>query len=104
MFDSVRKRGRDERTAITEHFIERLVEAYGVPREVALVCSILTVNAPILSGRALKKVGVSAEYAADIWTDFALGGWVALQKRFDDEARAAKKPKPKPTAKRVRKA
>ncbi len=112
VFDSVRKRGRDERTAITEHFIDRLVEAYGVPREVALVCSILTVNAPILSGRALKKVGVSAEYAADIWTDFALGGWIALQKRFDQEAKAAKKPakkakpkpEPKPAAKKARKA
>jgi AcrR family transcriptional regulator len=98
VFDSVRRRGRDERSAINDHFIDRLVETYGVPREVALVCSILTVNAPILSGRALKKVGVSAEDAADIWTDFALGGWVALQKRFAG-AGAAKRSTPKVAAK-----
>lgn len=90
VFDQVRRRGRDERSAITDHFIDRIVETYGVPRQVALVCSILVVNAPILSGRALKKVGVGAAEAADIWTDFALGGWLALQKRF--EAERAKSP------------
>ncbi|HEY0821519.1 MAG TPA: TetR/AcrR family transcriptional regulator [Rhizobacter sp.] len=82
----VRRRGKDERAAITDHFIDRIVETYGVPREVAQVCSILVVNAPILSGRALKRVGVSAQEAADLWTDFALGGWAALQKRFKAQA------------------
>lgn len=85
VFDSVRRHGKDERSAITDHFIDRIVETYGVPREVALVCSILVVNAPILSGRALKRVGVSATEAADLWTDFALGGWKALQQRFEQE-------------------
>jgi AcrR family transcriptional regulator len=89
VFDLVRRRGKDERAAITDHFIDRIVETYGVPREVAQVCSILVVNAPILSGRALKRVGVSAEDAADLWTDFALGGWAALQKRFQHDKKPA---------------
>ncbi|MET0334226.1 MAG: TetR/AcrR family transcriptional regulator [Rhizobacter sp.] len=93
--DLIRRRGKDERSAITDHFIQRIVDTYGVPREVAMVCSILVVNAPILSGRALKRVGVGAEEAADIWTDFALGGWLALQKRFDAERAAQAKTKPK---------
>jgi AcrR family transcriptional regulator len=90
VFDLVRRRGKDERSAITEHFIDRIVETYGVPRQVALVCSILVVNAPILSGRALKRAGVTAEEAANLWTDFALGGWAALQKRFEAERAPAK--------------
>lgn len=99
VFDLVRRRGKDERAAITEHFIDRIVETYKVPREVALVCSILVVNAPILSGRALKRAGVTAEEAANIWTDFALGGWAGLQKRFEaqpapEAATAKRKSKP----------
>ncbi len=93
VFDLVRRRGKDERSAITEHFIERIVETYGVPRQVALVCSILVVNAPILSGRALKRAGVTAEEAANIWTDFALGGWAGLQKQFAAETKRKTKPK-----------
>jgi AcrR family transcriptional regulator len=92
VFDLVRRRGKDERAAITEHFIDRIVETYGVPRQVALVCSILVVNAPILSGRALKRAGVTAEEAANIWTDFALGGWEGLQKRFE-AAQSPERPK-----------
>ncbi|WP_236674875.1 TetR/AcrR family transcriptional regulator [Piscinibacter sp. HJYY11] len=95
--DLVRRRGKDERAAITEHFIDRIVETYGVPRQVAQVCSILVVNAPILSGRALKRVGVTAEEAADLWTDFALGGWLALQKRFQQQEK-------KPAARKKRSA
>lgn len=100
VFDLVRRRGKDERAAITEHFIDRIVETYGVPRQVALVCSILVVNAPILSGRALKRAGVTAEEAANIWTDFALGGWEGLQKRFEAAQKPVKpaKPAPKRTA------
>ena len=101
VFDLVRRRGKDERAAITEHFIDRIVETYGVPRQVALVCSILVVNAPILSGRALKRAGVTAEEAANIWTDFALGGWEGLQKRFEAAQKPVKpaKPAPRRTAK-----
>lgn len=99
--DLVRRRGKDERSAITEHFIDRIVETYGVPRQVALVCSILVVNAPILSGRALKRAGVSAEEAANIWTDFALGGWAGLQKRFQQAKKPAARKK-RPAAQRER--
>lgn len=108
VFDLVRRRGRDERAAITEHFIDRMVETYGVPRQVALVCSILVVNAPILSGRALKRAGVTAQEAADIWTDFALGGWAAMRERHrGDGASPPKKASPpeavpKPVARKAK--
>lgn len=91
----VHARERDERSAITEHFIKRLMKAYGVPKDVALICSVMTVNAPILSSRALKRVGISAERAAQVWSDFAMGGWAALQVQAVPAAKSAKKAKPR---------
>ena len=75
----VHQRERNERSAITEHFIKRLMKTYGVPQDVAFICTVMTVNAPILSSRALKRAGVTAERAAQVWSDFAMGGWHALQ-------------------------
>lgn len=75
----VHERERDERSAITQHFIKRLMKTYGVPQDVAFICTVMTVNAPILSSRALKRAGISAERAAEVWSDFAMGGWQALQ-------------------------
>jgi AcrR family transcriptional regulator len=74
----VHQRERDERGAITQHFIKRLMKTYGVPQDVAFICTVMTVNAPILSSRALKRAGISAERAAQVWSDFAMGGWQAL--------------------------
>lgn len=75
----VHQRERNERSAITEHFIKRLMKTYGVPKDVAFICTVMTVNAPILSSRALKRAGITAERAAQVWSDFAMGGWQALQ-------------------------
>lgn len=72
------QRQRDERNAITQHFIKRLMKTYGVPAEVAFICSVMTVNAPILSARALKRAGITPERAAEVWSDFAVGGWQTL--------------------------
>ncbi len=79
----VHQRERDERSAITGHFIKRLMKTYGLPEDVAFVCTVMTVNAPILSARALKRAGISAERAAQIWSDFAMGGWQALRQAHE---------------------
>lgn len=92
----VHQRERNERSAITEHFIKRLMKTYGVPKDVAFICTVMTVNAPILSSRALKRAGISAERAAQVWSDFALGGWHALQRESGPPA-AAKAARPKAT-------
>ncbi|MBX3621974.1 MAG: TetR/AcrR family transcriptional regulator [Rhizobacter sp.] len=93
----VRERERDERSAITQHFIKRLMKTYGVPQDVAFICTVMTVNAPILSSRALKRAGISAERAAQVWSDFAMGGWHALQ-----AAEAAAHDTPPPPEKKKR--
>ncbi|HEY0817411.1 MAG TPA: TetR/AcrR family transcriptional regulator [Rhizobacter sp.] len=97
----VHQRERNERTAITEHFIKRLMKTYGVPKEVAFICTVMTVNAPILSSRTLKRAGISAEQAAQVWSDFAMGGWHALQAQH---APAKARPAVRKTAKTAVKA
>jgi AcrR family transcriptional regulator len=89
----VHQRERNERTAVTEHFIKRLMKTYGVPKDVAFICTVMTVNAPILSSRTLKRAGIDAEQAAQVWSDFVMGGWQALQAQ---QQRASK-----PAAKKV---
>jgi hypothetical protein len=42
----------------------------------------MTVNAPILSARALRKSGIAAHRAAEIWSDFIIGGNHALQLKY----------------------
>jgi AcrR family transcriptional regulator len=78
----VRRQDRDERGGITNYFVKRLMQVYGLPREVASICAIMTVNAPILSARALKRSGISARRAAEVWSTFTIGGNNAIQAQF----------------------
>jgi AcrR family transcriptional regulator len=77
-----KRQDRDERGVIIEYFTKRCMEVYGFPRDVARVCSIMTVNAPILSARALRNSGIAAHRAAEIWSDFIIGGNNALQLKY----------------------
>ena len=78
----VRRQDRDERAVIIDYFARRCVSVYGFPEDVARVCAIMTVNAPILSASALRRSGISAQRAAEIWSEFTIGGNNALQARF----------------------
>ncbi len=78
----VKRQDRDERTIIMDYFTRRCMQVYGFPEDVAAVCAIMTVNAPILSVRALRRSGISAQRAAEIWSEFTIGGNNALQARF----------------------
>ena len=78
----VKRQDHDERSIIIDYFTRRCREVYGFPEDVAAVCSIMSVNAPILSARALRRSGISAQRAAEIWSEFTIGGNNALQARF----------------------
>jgi AcrR family transcriptional regulator len=88
----VKRQDRNERDVIVDYFTKRCVDVYGFPRDVARVCAVMTSNAPILSIRALKRAGISAQRAAEIWSEFIIGGNNALQARFGK----AKGAKPRP--------
>jgi hypothetical protein len=77
-----KRQDRDERGVMIDYFTKRCADVYGFPRDVARVCSIMTVNAPILSARALRRNGIAAHRAAEIWSDFIIGGNNALQLKY----------------------
>jgi AcrR family transcriptional regulator len=87
----VQRQDRDERGGITEYFVKRLMQVYGLSKEVATICAIMSVNAPILSARALKRSGVSAARAAEVWSVFTIGGNNALQAKYGKRRSTAKK-------------
>jgi AcrR family transcriptional regulator len=77
-----KRQDRDERGVMINYFTKRCMDVYGFPTDVARVCSIMTVNAPILSARALRDSGIAAHRAAEIWSDFIVGGNNALQMKY----------------------
>jgi AcrR family transcriptional regulator len=86
----VKRQDRDERGVIVDYFTKRLMEVYGFPEDVARLCAVMTANAPILSIRALKASGLSAQRAAQIWSDFIIGGNNALQAKYGKPHSAAR--------------
>ena len=85
----VKRQDRDERRIIMDYFTKRCMDVYGFPQDVAAVCAVMTVNAPILSARALRRSGVSAQRAAEIWSEFTIGGNDALQAKFGERKQVA---------------
>jgi AcrR family transcriptional regulator len=85
----VKRQDRDERAIIIDYFTKRCMEVYGFPQDVAVVCASLSVNAPILSARALRRSGITAQRAAQIWSEFTIGGNNALQAKFGKREKAA---------------
>lgn len=75
-------RERDERDIITSYFIRRTMRLYGLPADVAKICVTMAVNAPILSARALRRAGVSAKRAAEVWGAFMMGGNKAVATKY----------------------
>jgi hypothetical protein len=99
----VKRQDHDERTIIIDYFTSRCREVYGFPEDVAAVCAIMTVNAPILSARALRRSGISAQRAAEIWSEFTIGGNNALQAAFGTRTSVkARRRAAKPAARRRR--
>jgi AcrR family transcriptional regulator len=76
------RQDRDERKNITEYFMKRRIEVFGMPMDVADIISTMTINAPILSARSLKRKGISARRAAEVWSDFILGGNNAIAAKY----------------------
>lgn len=89
----VQDRDRDERSVMTRYFSEGAERRYGVTPAEAAIITILTVNAPILSARALKQRGIAAEEASEVWAEFILGGWKALEARAKKRSQKPRKPR-----------
>jgi AcrR family transcriptional regulator len=77
------RQDRDERSNITEYFTKRRIDVYNMPKDVATIVSTMTINAPILSARSLKRKGISARRAAEVWSEFIIGGNNAIAVKYD---------------------
>jgi AcrR family transcriptional regulator len=72
-------RDRDERSAMRSYFSGIVARTFGIAEEDAFVIATLTINAPILSARSLKKRGIPPERVAALWSEFILGGYRHLE-------------------------
>lgn len=79
-------RDRDERMASTRFFVEKSIRTYHVPPEVAQIVAIITINAPGAAARGLRRFGFAPGLSADVWSEFVLGGWEAVARRFASAA------------------
>jgi AcrR family transcriptional regulator len=83
-----RRRDRNARSNLIGYFVKRTIEVYGFPRDVATILSCMTVNAPIISTRALKQRGISARRVAEVWSEFILGGNEAIASQLRTRVRS----------------
>jgi len=77
---------RSSRSSTTDFFVARLKKRYGVPKDVALIAVTMVVNAPIHSMSYLHRQDVDIERTIEVWTEFIIGGWQALQNRYGEKA------------------
>jgi len=68
-------RDRDERSAMRRYFASIVARNFAISEEDAFIIVTLTINAPILSARSLKKRGIPPERVAALWSEFILGGY-----------------------------
>lgn len=94
----LQERDRNERMESTKFFVEKSIQAYHVPPEVAQVIAVITINAPSAAARGLRRFGFAPDLSADVWSEFVLGGWAAVARRFGADKGAAKGRKGKPAA------
>lgn len=94
----LQERDRIERMESTRFFVEKSIRTYEVPPEVAQVIAVITINAPAAAARGLRRFGFSPEMSADVWSEFVLGGWAALARRFGAHHASGRTTKGKPAA------
>ena len=80
--DLVRAGNRRDRAKTLDYFVAKHIQGTGIPRNVAVIAVTMVVNAPIHSITSLKRRGIEAKEAVDVWSEFILGGWKALEARY----------------------
>lgn len=76
--DLMRDNDARRRSASSKIFIDKIMETFAVPREVARLGYTLTMNGPMAAARALKAYHIDPAEAAEFWITFLIGGWTAI--------------------------
>lgn len=71
-----------QQSSITQYWVEKTMETYGVPKELARMGTIMTIRAMEGAEGSMKLGKVDLETAADFWTTFILAGWEATGAKF----------------------
>lgn len=74
--------GREKRDGTSDYFVNKFMEHYGVPTDVAVIAVTMVINAPIHSMSYLTRKGIDLDQTIEVWSDFILGGWQALQHKY----------------------
>jgi AcrR family transcriptional regulator len=82
---ATRSANQSSRSSATDYFVNRLESEYDVPRDVAVIAVTMVVNAPIHSMAYLRRQEVDIDRTIEVWTEFILGGWRALQERYGSD-------------------
>lgn len=71
-----------QQASITQYWVEKTMETYGLPTQLARLGTIMTMRAMEGAEGSLKLGKVDLDTAADFWTTFILAGWEATGARF----------------------
>lgn len=80
--DLSRSARQSSRADAARFFVRRSVEQYRVPEPVARIAVTMVINAPIHSMGYLQRRNIGIEQTIEVWTEFILGGWRALEARY----------------------
>jgi AcrR family transcriptional regulator len=78
----LRAGNRGSRRSTTDYFVQRFVEVYGVPKDVAVIAVTMVVNAPTISMGSIRRRGIPTDRTIEVWSEFIIGGWKALEARY----------------------
>ncbi len=80
--DQVRDTARVNHRGITDFWTEKTMQSYGLPKELARMGMIMTMQALDGAEGSLRLGKVDLDRAADFWTTFILAGWEATGEKF----------------------
>ncbi len=77
-----------QQASITQYWVDKTMETYGVPKELARMGTIMTMRAMEGAEGSLKLGKVDLDTAADFWTTFILAGWEAAGAKLSKSSAA----------------
>jgi len=80
--DLARAANQSSRSDAAHYFVERAIDEFDVPRDVAMIAVTMVINAPIHSMPYLRRRNVAIDRTVEVWSEFILGGWQAVAARY----------------------
>ncbi|HTE42104.1 MAG TPA: TetR/AcrR family transcriptional regulator [Steroidobacteraceae bacterium] len=82
VMEQVQTKSRKERGEILDFWAELVVKAFGLPKDLARVGSVMVIAAEEAAEGSIRRGHVTTERVSDFWIQFILGGWAAAAKHY----------------------